>query len=119
MARRRALPVDCGSSSATEPSALRLKLEVKKLLHSSSGNSVGLQSSSEDSAAMDDRFWIENIRGFTADEYSAAVKRHSRRPDLTMSIRMHMRSGRYEPWQVCSGVYNGHGQSKTAFRIIN
>ena len=104
MARRSALPVDLESSSATEPSPLRRKLEVKKLLQSSSGNSVGLQSSSGDSvgemplrlddAAMDDEFWIENIREFTTDEYSAAIKRHSRRPDLTMSIRIHMRTGR-------------------------
>ena len=71
MARRLALPADFESSSATEPSALRRKLEVKKLLQSSSGNSVGLQSSSGDSvgemplrlddAAMDDEFWVENI----------------------------------------------------------
>ena len=129
MARRSAPPVDLETSSATEHSPLRRKLDVKKLLQSSSGNSVGLQSSSGDSvgemplrlddAAMNDEFWIENISEFTAEEYSAAVKRHSRRPDLTMSIRIYMRTGSASAWQVSSGVYLGHGQSKTTFLLIS
>ena len=109
MARRRALPADFGSSSAAERSAPRAKL---------------LQSSSREAVVKmplrwDDEFWLEEMEEFTPKESSLAGRHHPRKPDLTMGIRIYMRTGSAWAWQVSSGVYLGHGQSKTTFRLIS
>ena len=109
MARRRALPADFGSSSAAERSAPRAKL---------------LQSSSREAVVKmplrwDDEFWLEEMEELTPKESSLAGRHHPRKPDLAMSIRIYMRTGSASAWQVSSGVYLGHGQSKTTFRLIS
>jgi hypothetical protein len=109
MARRRALPADFGSSSAAERSAPRAKL---------------LQSSSREAVVKmplrwDDEFWLEEMEELTPKESSLAGRHHPRKPDLTMGICIYMRTGSAWAWQMSSGVYLGHGQSKTTFRLIS
>ena len=53
---------------------------------------------------------------FTPDEAAPAGRKHSRKPDLTMNIRIYVKTGHAGAWHMMSsGVYAGHGQSKTAF----
>ena len=94
MARRRALPADFESSSATERSAPRAKL-----LQSSSRNAVVKMP-----LRWDDEFWLEEMDDFTPEEASAAARHHNRKPDLTMGIRIHMKTRSAWAWEVSSGV---------------
>ena len=109
MARKRPLPADFESSSATEQPIHRAKL-----LQSSSRNAVVKMP-----LRWDDEFWLEEMEEFTPKESSLAGRHHPRKPDLAMSIRIYMRTGSASAWQVSSGVYLGHGQSKTTFRLIS
>jgi len=65
----------------------------------------------------DDEFWLEEIDVFTSDVSSLPGKHHSRRPDLAMRIRIYIWVE--NAWQEFSGVYLGHGQSKTTFRLVD
>ena len=65
-----------------------------------------------------DEFWLEEAKDFTSQDASLAGGHHPRRPDLAMKICIYMKTKSAWAWQVCSGVYLGHGQSKTAFRLI-
>ena len=113
MARRRALPAGFERSSVTEGAA-----PWAKLLKSSSRNAVvKIPMRREDESwleEMNTEFWLEEMADFTPDEAAPAGRKHSRKPDLTMKIRIYMkRSGAWH--MMSSGVYAGHGQSKTAF----
>ena len=66
-----------------------------------------------------DEFWLEETEESTPKETSLAGHHHTRKPDLSMCIRIYMRTERDWAWQVRSGVYLGHGQSKTTFRLIS
>ena len=107
MARRRPLPAEFESSPATEQPIHRAKL-----LQSSSRNAVVKMP-----LRWDDEFWFEKIKESTPKKTSLAGYHHTRQPDLSMCIRAHMKTGSDWAWQVCSGVYLGHGQSKTTFRL--
>ena len=107
MTPKRVLPADFESSSATEQPIHRAKL-----LQSFSRNAVVKMP-----LRWDDEFWFETIEESTPKETSLAGHHHTRKPDLSMCIRIYMRTGGDWAWQVRSGVYLGHGQSKTTFSI--
>ena len=61
-----------------------------------------------------DEFWLEEAKDFTSQDASLAGGHHPRRPDLAMKICIYMKTKSAWAWQVCSGVYLGHGQSKNS-----
>ena len=109
MTPKRPLPADFESSSATEQPIHRAKL-----LQSSSRNAVVKMP-----LRWDTEFWLEKRKESTPKDISRAGDHHPRKPDLSMCIRIYMRTERDWAWQVRSGVYLGHGQSKTTFRLIS
>ena len=65
----------------------------------------------------DDDCWLEEIEVLPLDESSLKGKHHPRRPDPAMRIRIYIWIE--HDWQQYSGIYLGHGQSKTTFRLVD
>ena len=117
MARRHALPESFESPSATERSVYLT--EVTTELSAIRRRATEQPSFVQRPLRWDDEFWLEEMEESTPQESSLAGRHHPRKPDLAMGIRIYMRTERDWAWQVRSGVYLGHGQSKTTFRLIS